>query len=226
VNLYRYVHNTPTNAKDSTGYDSVIETQYSTEWSGKKLTIHLRFINYTEKEANLITDQAAAVLKRVLIADADIKAVLNGTDTKHTRAHLCKWFTLGTPPLSNGDIKKIGAVFSGIVTGLTTETTVYKKINDPDNIAKASRGPFPGRTPTIKITPNNFFFGLTPQTQEAVHFHEFTHLFGGTDDLGYMKEKPFDTHYVDKDGHDVILDRSELIKNADTYTGYYREYYE
>jgi hypothetical protein len=167
------------------------------------------------------------VFRPAIQADHDIKAVVDGTDARGTKQHLCRWFQKGRE-LTRADIQKIEKVVSGVIHGLMTQTIRFKEDNPRWTrfLAGASIDDYP----TINIEPETFW-SLTEVRRQGVLLHELTHLFGGTHDHGYMQVWGSPDRYgAHKYQHQVTWDDAKLttdklIENADTYEGYFEEYY-
>jgi hypothetical protein len=202
-------------------------------YGGRRFEVdHPRALEFRECVAVFVVPGREPVLfkqvfRPTIRAANDIKAVLDGTETKDTKQHLCRWFENGRA-LTQGDIRRIEKVVSGVVSGLMTKTIRFKE--DTPQWSQQVAGASAEEYPTIDIQPATFW-AFTEVQQQGVLFHELTHLFGGTLDHGYMRvwgsPDQYGLHrYQHEDNwHDANLTTDKLIENADTYEGYFEEYY-
>lgn len=130
-------------------------------------------------------------------------------------------------PLTRANVEKILEVVSKVNKGLREKPLLYYLDEWMKHKLLARQKP-PGETSVIDISP-----AVLRQAKKDTLgdlYHEYTHVFAGTDDNGYLNDRTDPAVYWKSTGGSpswkyVQLSSEQLTNNADTYLGFLTDGY-
>ncbi len=191
-----------------------------------KIDIH--FSNITDPHVEEIANRAEDTLKHAETISGMFERGELTKDSKIVRD------TFGQ--LDDRQFKKVVATFKDIADQRNRDGTLFKAKSDPNEGADAnartsivgirSPGGNVNRVPLFRSKQltlmNNYFKDRSPTEQEAILFHELTHIPSEVDDYAYYDGRT--GGYVDwKTGKPYRMTADKLVDNASSYEKFYRD---